>query len=120
MKDILDFIKKNLGLEEEEGIVEKEEPETIIIPEHTRYEIILMKAKDIDDIEYAMAQIADEKNPIIIDMSYLEKDNPKDFRLAAEKLKSIRENMGGEVILLCKNGKNVIIATPPEIKLVRK
>ncbi|MBM4241533.1 MAG: DUF552 domain-containing protein [Euryarchaeota archaeon] len=116
MKDVLDFIKKNIGLEEEK----KEEEESIIIPEHSLYEIILMKAKNMEDIEYALNQIIDEKNPIIIDMSYLEKKNPEDFKLAGEKLKNFRKDVGVEAILLCKNGKNVIIITPPEIKLVRK
>ena len=40
--------------------------------------------------------------------------------MAGEKLKTFRDNTGGEAILLCKNGKNVIIITPPEIKLIRK
>jgi SepF-like predicted cell division protein (DUF552 family) len=118
MKEVLDFVKKNLGLEEEEAT--KEEQETIIVPEHSLYEIILMKAKDLDDIEDALNQIIDEKNPIILDMSGLEKDNPEDFKIAGEKLKHFRENIGGEAILICKNGKKVIIITPPEIKLVRK
>jgi len=55
-----------------------------------------------------------------MDMSILEKDSPNDFQLAAEKLKSFRDNHGGEAILLCKNGRNIIIITPAEIKLIRK
>lgn len=116
MKEVLDFVKKNLGIEDEE---KKEEQETIIVPEHSLYEIILMKAKNLDDMEDALNQIIDEKNPIIMDMSELE-IKPEEFKLAGEKLKQFRQNIGGEAILICKNGKEVIIITPPEIKLIRK
>ncbi|MGB9938016.1 MAG: cell division protein SepF [Methanobacterium sp.] len=117
MKDIMDYIKKNLGMEDETEA--EEEKETIIVPEHSFYEIILMKAMDIPDIEDALNQIKEEKNPIIIDMSFIE-DSPDDFKMVGEKLKEFRDDVGGEAILLCKNGKNVVIITPPEIKLVRK
>lgn len=117
MKDVMDYIKKNLGLEEEKEV--EEEKEAIIVPEHSFYEIILMKAHGIPDIEDALKQITEEKNPIILDMGFIE-DNPEEFKLVGEKLKDFRDNVGGEAILLCKNGKNVVIITPPEIKLVRK
>lgn len=119
MKDVLDHIKKSIGLEEE-GTEETEEQETIIVPEHSFYEIILMKAKTLDDFDYALNQIVEEKTPVILDMKYLERDNPEDFKIAGEKLKEFRHKTGGEAILLCKNGKNTIIITPPEIKLIRK
>jgi SepF-like predicted cell division protein (DUF552 family) len=118
MKDILDTIKKNIGIDDETE--DKEEQETIIVPEHSLYEIILTKAKNLDDFDFALSQITEEKNPIIMDMSLLEKDSPEEFKLAGEKLKAFRDKTGGEAILLCKNGKNIIIITPPEIKLIRK
>jgi SepF-like predicted cell division protein (DUF552 family) len=118
MKDVMDLIKKNLGLEEERR-VEEEEKETIIVPEHSFYEIILMKAQGIPDIEDALKQIIEEKNPIILDMGFID-DNPDEFKHVGAKLKEFRDTVGGEAILLCKNGKNVVIITPPEIKLVRK
>jgi len=117
MKDVMDYLKKNLGLEEEEH---KEEQETIIVPEHSFYEIILMKVQNLDEFDYALKQVLDQKNPIIMDISILEKDSPDDFKLALEKLKGFRDDKGGEAILLCKNGRNIIIITPPEIKLIRK
>lgn len=113
----MDYLKKNLGLEEEEG---NEDQDTIIVPEHSFYEIVLMKVQNIDEFDYALSQVLDEKNPIIMDMSILEKDSPNDFKLAGEKLKAFRDNNGGEAILLCKNGRNIIIITPAEIKLIRK
>lgn len=117
MKDIMDYLKKNLGMEEGS---EKEEQETIIVPEHSFYEIILMKINNLDDFIEALRQIEEEKNPIIMDLSNFEKNVPEDFSIAGEKLKAFRDTTGGEAILLCKNGKNVIIITPPEIKLIRK
>lgn len=117
MKDVMDYIKKNLGLDN--GSEEEEEKETIIVPEHSFYEIILMKAQGIHDIEDALNQIKEEKNPIILDMGYIDND-PEEFKLVGEKLKNFRETVGGEAILLCKSGKNVVIITPPEIKLLRK
>lgn len=117
MKDIMDSLKKNLGLEEDKN---KDEQETIIVPEQTFYEIILMKVNNLDDFLEALQQIEEEKTPVIMDLSNFEKNVPEDFSTAGEKLKSFRDNTGGEAILLCKNGKNVIIVTPPEIKLIRK
>ncbi|MGB9978481.1 cell division protein SepF [Methanobacterium sp.] len=116
MKDVMDYIKKNLGLEEESA--EEEEKETIIVPEHSFYEIILMKAQGIPDIEDALKQITEEKNPIILDMGFIE-NNPEESKQVGEKLKEFRDTVGGEAILLCKQG-NVVIITPPEIKLLKK
>jgi SepF-like predicted cell division protein (DUF552 family) len=118
MKDIMDYLKKNLGLEE--GNKNKEDQETIIIPEQSFYEIILMKINNLDDFVDAMRQIEEEKTPIIMDLSNFEKNVPEDFSMAGEKLKTFRDKTGGEAILLCKNGKNIIIITPPEVKLIRK
>jgi len=113
----MDYLKKNLGLEEDE---EKEEQETIIVPEHSFYEIILMKVQNLDEFDFAIGQALEQKNPIIMDISFLQKDSPEDIKLAGEKLKSFRNDNGGEAILLCENGRNIIIVTPPEIKLIRK
>ena len=117
MKDVMDMIKKNLGMEEERQSEEDKEP--IIVPEHSFYEIVLMKANSIPDVEDALSQIKEEKSPIILDMSFIE-EKVDDFKVVGEKLKEFRDNVGGEAILLCKNGKNIVIITPPEIKLVRK
>ena len=117
MKDIMDYLKKNLGLD---YVDENKDEETIIVPEHSFYEIILMKINNIDDFVHALHHIVDEKNPIIMDLSNFERDTPEDFSTAGEKLKAFRDDTGGEAILLCKNDKNVIIVTPPEIKLIRK
>ena len=79
-----------------------------------------MKVHNLDEFDYALGQVLEEKNPIIMDISILEKNSLDDFKLAGEKLKAFRGNNGGEAILLCKNGRNIIIVTPAEIKLIRK
>lgn len=118
MRDVMDYLKKNLGMEEQSG--DKEEQETIIVPEHSFYEIILSKINNLDDFLEALRQIEEGKFPIIMDLSNFEKDVPEDFKIAGENLKAFREKTGGEAILLCRNGKNVMIVSPPEIKLIRK
>ncbi|MDI9624070.1 MAG: cell division protein SepF [Methanothermobacter sp.] len=117
MRDVINFLKETMGLDEEE---KKEETETIIVPEHSFYEIILMKAKNLEDIDDVLVQITEEKNPVILDLSHLKKESLEDFRRAGEKIKNLRETENAEAILLCKNEKEIIIITPPEIKLIKK
>ncbi|MDI3484412.1 MAG: hypothetical protein PWQ74_999 [Methanobacteriaceae archaeon] len=117
MRDVINFLKETMGLDEEE---EKEETETIIVPEHSFYEIILMKAKNLEDIDDVIVQITEEKNPVILDLSRLKTESLEDFKIAGEKLKNLRETEKAEAILLCKNEKEIIIITPPEIKLIKK
>ncbi|MBC7118726.1 MAG: hypothetical protein H5T38_07240, partial [Methanobacteriaceae archaeon] len=57
MRDVINFLKETMGLDEEE---KKEETETIIVPEHSFYEIILMKAKNLEDIDDVLVQITEE------------------------------------------------------------
>lgn len=118
MKDVMDYLKKNLGLEDED--ITNNEEEAIIVPEHSFYEIILMKINNLENFIDALQHIQEEKTPVIMDLSNFERDVPEDFSTAGEKLKAFRDNTGGEAILLCKNDKNIIIVTPPEIKLIRK
>lgn len=84
MRDVINFLKETMGLDEEE---EKEETETIIVPEHSFYEIILMKAKNLEDIDDVIVQITEEKNPVILDLSRLKTESLEDFKIAGEKLK---------------------------------
>lgn len=118
MRDILEMLKKSVGLDEE--VKEPEETETIIVPEHSFYEIILLKAKSIGDVDDAFSQVTDEKNPVILDLTEIQRDNPSDFKTVGERIKDLRENHGAEAILLCNKEKNVVIITPREIKLIRK
>ena len=128
-----DNLKKSLGFEEDDGFgsaygIDDEfyydEPEdefTSISPEQTFYEIILIKPKSVDDMDYVFDQIVEENNPVILDLNFIEKKGQKEFRQAAEVLKVLRQQYGAEAILLSQSeDKNLIIVTPSRVKLVRK
>ena len=127
-----DNLKKSLGFEEddfgtayvisdygEEDFFEDEF--TTISPEQTFYEIVLIRPKSVDDMDYIFDQIVEENNPVILDLKFLEKQSEKDFRQAGEILKLLRHQYGAEAILLSQTeDKNLIIVTPSRVKLVRK
>ena len=127
-----DNLKKSLGFEEDDfgsayGISDYGEDEffeeefTTISPEQTFYEIVLIRPKSVDDMDYIFDQIVEENNPVILDLKFLEKQSNKDFRQAGEILKLLRHQYGAEAILLSQaEDKNLIIVTPSRVKLVRK
>ena len=130
-----DNLKKSLGFEEDDfgsayGISDYESEEedeffeeefTTISPEQTFYEIVLIRPKSVDDMDYIFDQIVEENNPVILDLKFLEKQSEKDFRQAGEILKLLRHQYGAEAILLSQaEDKNLIIVTPSRVKLVRK
>ena len=127
-----DNLKKSLGFEEDDfgsayGISDYGEDEffeegfTSISPEQTFYEIVLIRPKSVDDMDYIFDQIVEENNPVILDLKFLEKQSQKDFRQAGEILKILRHQYGAEAILLSQSeDKNLIIVTPSRVKLVRK
>ena len=127
-----DNLKKSLGFEEDDfgsayGISDYGEDEffedafTTISPEQTFYEIVLIRPKSVDDMDYIFDQIVEENNPVILDLKFLEKQSEKDFRQAGEILKLLRHQYGAEAILLSQTeDKNLIIITPSRVKLVRK
>ena len=91
------------------------------LPEQTFYEIVLIRPKSVDDMDYIFDQIVEENNPVILDLKFLEKQSEKDFRQAGEILKLLRHQYGAEAILLSQaEDKNLIIVTPSRVKLVRK
>lgn len=90
-----------------------------ISPEQSFYEIILIKPKSLDDMDYVFDQIVEEKNPVILDLSFLQKKGINEFRQAGERLKILREQYNAEAILLSQ-AKNLIIVTPSRVKLVKK
>ena len=129
-----DNLKKSLGFEEDNfgsayGIGEygedfgfdEEDEFTSISPEQTFYEIILIRPKSVDDMDYVFDQIVEENNPVILDLKFLEKQGQREFRQAGEILKLLRGQYGAEAILLSQSeDKNLIIVTPSRVKLVRK
>ena len=127
-----DNLKKSLGFEEgeygsgytfdefdgEEPFFEEFDP---IVPEQSFYEIILIKPKSIDDMDYIFDQVVEENNPVIMDLSFMEKKGENEFRQAGERLKLLRQQYNAEAILLSKtDDKNLIIITPARVKLIRK
>ena len=92
-----------------------------IIPESSFYEIVLIRPKTIDDINYVVDQILEEKNPVILDLSFLESESPANFKLAGDKIKQMRSRYGAQALLLSRNSeKNLIILSPKKVKLVKK
>ncbi|WP_296887267.1 cell division protein SepF [uncultured Methanobrevibacter sp.] len=92
-----------------------------IIPESSFYEIVLIRPKTIDDINYVVDQILEEKNPVILDLSFLESESPANFKLAGDKIKQMRARYGAQALLLSRNSeKNLIILSPKKVKLVKK
>lgn len=123
----IDTLKRSLGFEEEtrepvsdyaEDLLEND---FYIAPEQPFYEIILIRPRTVDDMDYVFDQIVEENNPVIIDLGFLENEGPDPFQMAGEKIKILRKNHKAEAISLCKgHNKNMIILTPSRIKLIKK
>lgn len=95
--------------------------EYVITPEQSFYEIALIRPKSIDDVNYVVDQVIEEKNPVILDLSFLEKESPANFRLAGDKIKKMRQRYGAQALLLARSeDKNLIIISPKKVKLVNK
>ena len=93
----------------------------VIIPEQSYYEIVLIRPKSIDDVNYVVDQVVEERNPVIIDLSFLEKESPANFKLAGEKIKQMRSRYGAQALLLARSEeKNLIIISPKKVKLINK
>jgi len=125
-----DTLKRSLGFEESldnkknnwgDDFRRDYSSDYTIFPEQSFYEIILIRPKSADDMDYVLDQVVEENNPVILDLSFLEKKSPSDFRMAGSKLKYIRENHGAKALLLaqCKN-KNLIIVSPKKVNLMKK
>lgn len=93
----------------------------VITPEQSFYEIALIRPKSIDDVNYVVDQVIEEKNPVIVDLSFLERESHANFRLAGEKIKKMRTRYGAQALLLARSeNKNLIIISPEKVKLVNK
>ena len=93
----------------------------VIIPEQSYYEIVLIRPKSIDDVNYVIDQVIEERNPVIIDLYFLEKESPANFKLAGEKIKQMRARYGAQALLLARSEeKNLIIISPKKVKLIKK
>ena len=93
----------------------------VITPEQSFYEIVLIRPKTIDDINYIVDQVIEEKNPVLLDLSFLENESPANFKLAGDKIKQMRTRYGAQALLLSRSSeKNLIILSPKKVKLVKK
>ena len=93
----------------------------VITPEGSYYEIILIRPKTIDDINYVVDQVIEERNPVILDLSFLEKESEANFKLAGDKINQMRAKYGVQALLLARNeDKNLIMISPKKVKLVNK
>lgn len=93
----------------------------VIIPEQSYYEIVLIRPKTIDDINYVVDQVIEEQNPVILDLSFLEKESAPNFKLAGDKIKQMRERYGAQALLLARSDdKNLIIVSPKKVKVINK
>jgi SepF-like predicted cell division protein (DUF552 family) len=93
----------------------------VIIPEQSFYEIVLIRPKTIDDINYIVDQVIEEKNPVIVDLSFLEKESAPNFKLAGDKIKQMRARYGAQALLLSRSEeKNLIIISPKKVKIINK
>lgn len=97
------------------------EDDFVIIPEQSFYEIVLIRPKSIDDVNYVVDQVIEEKNPVIIDLSFLQKESPTNFKLAGDKIKQMRAKYDVQALLLARTEeKNLIIISPKKVKVVNK
>ena len=95
--------------------------DVVITPEQSFYEIVLIRPKTIDDINYIVDQVIEEKNPVIVDLSFLEKESAPNFKLAGDKIKQMRARYGAQALLLSRSEeKNLIIISPKKVKVINK
>lgn len=93
----------------------------VISPEQSFYEIVLIRPKTIDDVNYIVDQVIEENNPVIIDLSFLEKESPANFKLTGDKIKQMRIHYGAQALLLSRSAeKNLIIVVPKRVSISNK
>ena len=93
----------------------------VITPEQSFYEIVLIRPKTIDDVNYVVDQVIEEQNPVILDLSFLQKESPANFKLAGDKIKQMRTRYSAQALLLARSEeKNLIIISPRKVKVVNK
>ena len=136
----MDMLKRSLGFEgTEESVrnnklrssydpreyyeedIEYYEDEYPTYYDNSGYEIMLLRPKNIDDINYIIDQIIEEKNPVIVDFAFLQKESPANFKLASDKINDMRKDFGVEAFLLANTeDKNLVIISPESVKITKK
>ncbi|WP_298522160.1 cell division protein SepF [uncultured Methanobrevibacter sp.] len=93
----------------------------VITPEQSFYEIVLIRPKTIDDINYVVDQVLEEKNPVIMDLSFLERESAANFKLAGDKIKQMRSRYGVQALLLARtDDKDLVIVAPKKVRIINK
>lgn len=93
----------------------------VITPEQSFYEIVLLRPKTIDDVNYVVDQVIEERNPVILDLSFLQKESPANYKFAGDKIKQMKERHGVQALLLARSEeKNLIIVSPKKVKVINK
>ncbi|KZX10581.1 cell division protein SepF [Methanobrevibacter curvatus] len=127
---IIDNLKKSFGVYTEDDIRDEElgaEPDNSfevpisITPEQTIIDIILIRPRNADDIDYINDQIVSEKNPVIVDLAYLENEGPELFQMAISKIKFLREKYNAEAISLSRtDDKYLILIAPTQVNITKR
>ena len=100
---------------------EEDYDDYVIIPEQSFYEIVLIRPKTIYDINYVVDQVIEEQNPVILDLSFLEKESAPNYKLAGDKIKQMRTRYGAQALLLSRSDdKNLILISPRKVKVINK
>ena len=56
-----------------------------------------------------------------MDLSFLEKESPANFKLAGDKIKQMRASYGAQALLLARSAeKNLIIVSPKKVEVKNK
>lgn len=93
----------------------------VITPEQSLYEIVLIRPKTIDDINYVVDQVIEENNPVILDLSFLERESAANFKLAGDKIKQMKSRYGAQALLLARtDDKDLIIVSPKKVRVINK
>lgn len=119
----LDTLKQNLGFTKPRQNVSNNPNEEYytIIPEQAFYEIIMLRPKTLEDMDYVYDQIVQEKNPVILDLGFIHRKGRIEFNAAGERIKELRDKYNCESVLLSQyQGKYLLILSPPRVKLIKK
>lgn len=118
----IETLRRSLGSKENTSQNNSFQDEIDVIePEQSFYEIIMIKPRSMDDIDYVFDQIVEENNPVIVDLGYLENEGSEIFKKAGEKIRILRHEYNAESILFCRDStKNIIIISPPRVRLIIK
>jgi len=126
----IDTIKRSLGVEEasrrpESPILddhtENRNEDVSITPEQSYYEIILIKPKNEDDLDYVHDQIVEEENPVIIDVAYLQKKGDEGIAMIGNKLNVLRNEYKAEAVSLCQTKDiHMVLIAPNRVDINKK